>query len=166
LGSLGEKSPFKEIQREVDSHRGMAIHRLIPKQINGPDMALYGEEMAIHIGAGQKAFWLAVGGREAVPALRRAMDAMNDASATPAEGSADPFRMVFNMEGWKDVGAQPDRAEPGRELMKKAFQPGSDSVRIDVRPTENGARMRLEFDEGFLRWLALQIAQQYDRSQL
>lgn len=167
LGSLGEKSPFKEIQREVETHRGVAIHRLIPKQINGPDRALYGEEMAIHIGAGQKAFWLAVGGREAVPALRKAMDVVSDsANAPPSEGSADPFRMVFNMEGWKDVGAQPDRTEPGRELMRKAFQPGSDSLRIDVRPTEHGARLRLEFDEGFLRWLALQIAQRYDRSQL
>lgn len=167
LGAMGENSPFKEIQRDVDSHRGVSLHKLVPKTVRGPDRALYGEQMAIHVGAGQKAVWLAVGGAEAVPALKKAMDTIADAAAgPPQEGSADPFRMVFNMDAWKELNGEPDRPQPGRELMRKAFEPGSDSLRIDVRPTENGARLRFEFDEGFLRWLALAIAQRVDRSQL
>ncbi len=41
---------------------------------------------------------------------------------------------------------------------------GSDILRIDGRPIENGFRVRLQFERGFMRLLAMAISRQIDRN--
>lgn len=66
----------------------------------------------------------------------------------------------------RDSERNPRRARGPRfnELAGQAFEaPGSDVLRIDSRPIENGFRMRAQFENGFLRLIALAIAGQIDR---
>ncbi|MEO1994183.1 MAG: hypothetical protein ABGZ17_02805, partial [Planctomycetaceae bacterium] len=69
-----------------------------------------------------------------------------------------------NVTRWLEINS--DEENRGRELAKQAFDKGGDTVRLDFRPTESGARFRIHLAEGFLKFLGLAIASRYDRSQL
>ncbi len=47
-------------------------------------------------------------------------------------------------------------------MQKKAFSGSDDKMRIDFKPTDQGARIRLQFDESFLRLMGLGISRGID----
>lgn len=47
-------------------------------------------------------------------------------------------------------------------MQKKAFSGNDDKVRIDFKPTDQGARIRLQFDESFMRLLGLGVSRAMD----
>lgn len=47
-------------------------------------------------------------------------------------------------------------------MQKKAFSGNDDKVRIDFKPTDQGARIQLQFDESFLRLMGLGISRGID----
>ncbi len=47
-------------------------------------------------------------------------------------------------------------------LQKKAFSGNDDKVRIDFKPTDQGARIKLQFDESFLRLMGIGISRGMD----
>jgi hypothetical protein len=48
----------------------------------------------------------------------------------------------------------------------EALQKQNDAVKVEVRPTETGLRVRVALDEGFIKLLGLALSRQYDRSRL
>ena len=73
----------------------------------------------------------------------------------------------MNGNHWLRFGAA-NGAFPERfgEMADEAFkQEGSDVLRIESRPVQNGFRFRLQVESGFLRLLGGVIAQRIDRSQ-
>lgn len=63
-------------------------------------------------------------------------------------------------------GNQPGRGQsPGERFMdmqQKAFSGSDDSIHIHFKPTEQGARVRFEFDEGFIRLLGFGVSMGID----
>ncbi len=57
-----------------------------------------------------------------------------------------------------------NRPDPnaGPSIPKQAFSGDDDMVRIDVRPTDLGGRLKFEFDEGFVRLVGLGVSSQID----
>jgi len=49
-------------------------------------------------------------------------------------------------------------------MQKKAFSGDDDKIRVDFKPTDQGARIRLQFDESFLRLMGLGISRGIDSS--
>jgi hypothetical protein len=47
-------------------------------------------------------------------------------------------------------------------MQKKAFAGNDDKMRIDFKPTDQGARIRLQFDESFMRLMGLGISRALD----
>lgn len=167
--SLKERKEFKDVTADAEVHKGISLHRLVPAEVRTPERVVYGEDTSVLVGAGSQVAWFSFGGEEAFDSLKRMIDVVTDNIRTTApQTSSAPFRMVINTERWMSLtGAEEgDRPRPFRDVARQAFTEDNDAVRIDFRPTENGGRLRIEFDEGFLRMIGLGIARQFDRSQL
>ena len=50
-----------------------------------------------------------------------------------------------------------DADRPFTRLVRQAFQGGKDRLQVDVRPSDNGMRMQLKVEEGFLKLLGTAI---------
>jgi hypothetical protein len=129
---------------------------------------MFGEESALYFGTDNQALWFTVGGDDAIPTLRAAIDritAGNDAG--PRRGELAPFQVIVNLTEWININ-QSDRDQPGRfaELALQAFEAdGSDIARLDARTLKNGFRVRVQVENGFLRLLGLAIATRIDGGQ-
>ena len=159
-----DKSQFA-VEMSAVSHQDVVFHRIKPNTLEKDSAATYGEDAAIYVGTDNNAVWVAFGGKDAVPKLRAAMDKVeaSKAHAPKTEGLA-PFELVMNLNQWiKLQDSKGLRKGPLAEFTPKAFQQaGSDTLRVDVRPIENGFRLRFQVENGFLKLLALGLAKQID----
>jgi hypothetical protein len=160
LGKLKSSPNLESVQLNTAEHKGVTLHRLQPKTVRPPEERLYGKNMGIYLGAGPEAFWFAVGGDEALPQLREAIDL---ASKRPGnDARVVPFQVVVHLASWLGLFDDPNGRNPFPELARDAFSQASDRIVIDLRPFEDGARLRLQFDEGFIRLLGLALARRID----
>lgn len=160
---------WESAQLDVDSHQGVSFHKLVGRYERPNEELLYGGKPGVYLGSGQRAFWFAVGTDEALTALKRSMDSVLAGSAGEIAGRAAPFQVVFRVSPWLRLSPPPeagDGAQRRSELAKEAFNKQSDAVRIEVRPTDTGLRLRVALDESFIRLLGLALARRYDESQL
>jgi hypothetical protein len=51
-----------------------------------------------------------------------------------------------------------------QNMQATAFAGDDDQVRVDFKPTEQGARLRIQFDESFLRLLGLGVSRALDQN--
>ncbi|MBX3444799.1 MAG: hypothetical protein KF774_20530 [Planctomyces sp.] len=168
LSEISKAPDVKGLDLNVESHQGVNFHRIAPEGEDEGAQRFFGDQPAFWFGAGQRALWFTVGAGEALPTLRDTMDAVLS-SGPPPGGESTPFVLVFRQSPWMAL-QRPEgenrRRDIGRELATEAFSSAGDALRVETRPLENGIRTRVELDEGFLRWLALFLARQYDRSLL
>ena len=85
------------------------------------------------------------------------------AHAPKTEGLA-PFELVMNLNQWIKLRRAKDLPKgPLDQFTQQAFQQaGSDTLRFDIRPIENGFRMRFQVENGCLKLLGLGLAKQID----
>lgn len=157
------------IDLNVASHQGISFHRVEGNNASPSDERMFGGKPGMYIGASDQAMWLAIG-RDPMPELKQAIDLVREsaARATPPAGGS-PLRVTARLNRWMQL--QPnDRGgrgpDVGRQLAEQAFAfDDDDALRMDLRPTEHGVRMRLSFDEGFLRFLGMAVGRGYDDNQ-
>ncbi len=153
------------IETNLDSHQGVAFTRFSPT--NKDDVKFFGGVPAFWCGAGQDAFWFAFGADQAFNTLRDTMDRVLTSGPAPG-GQSDPFVVIIRRAAWQSLEPNAEsRGEVTRhEMAAQAFDASNDTLKVFTRPTENGVRTRVEFQEGFIKILALFLARQYDSSQL
>jgi len=110
----------------------------------------------------------AVKQREKALAAQKAASEANGAKATVAETPKETPPANLNdsqpKRGGNSDGDRPadqNRRSPQRrwqEMQRKAFSGSDDMLRVDFRPTDQGARLKLEFDEGFIRLMGLGVS--------
>ena len=171
LDRLSDSEALNSVKLNVDSHAGMQIHRIEGKQTREEDKRLYGESPALFVGSTPKAVWFAIGADDAIPALKKAMDTVAEGQAEGRARKAAPLTVVVNAGRW--LGMEPPkradgtpRVGPFEQLGEDAFTTENDDVKFELTPTDDGARLRIEFNEGFLRLLALGLSRQFDRAGL
>lgn len=165
LSTLKAQGDDLNVTLDAERHGGIVFHRLQASQIPEREQRLYGSSgPGLYVGSSARTLWFAVGGSRAMTELKSAIDRV-EASATEPPARQAPVQLVLRADQWLQVPRDPD--EPGRgELADEAFNGDNDLLKVEVRPTESGARIRLELAGGFARLLALWMSQQYDRSQL
>lgn len=153
------------IETNLDSHQGVAFTRFSPTDKD--DVKFFGGVPAFWCGAGQEAFWFAFGADRAFNTLRDTMDRVLTSGPAPG-GQSDPFVVIIRRAAWQSLEPNAEsRGEVTRhEMASQAFDASNDALKVFTRPTENGVRTRVEFQEGFIKILALFLARQYDSSQL
>lgn len=156
------------VELGVDSYGDIVFHRLVSNGRNPRHKQMFGDESALYFGTDNQALWFTVGGDDAIPTLRAAIDriaAGNDAG--PRRGELAPFQVVVNLTEWININ-QSDRDQPGRfaALALQAFEAdGSDVARLDARTLKDGFRVRIQVENGFLRLLGLAVAGRIDGNQ-
>ncbi|MBL6704804.1 MAG: hypothetical protein ISQ06_01735 [Planctomycetaceae bacterium] len=156
------------VELGVDSYGDIVFHRLVSNGRNPRHKQMFGDESALYFGTDNQALWFTVGGDDAIPTLRAAIDriaAGNDAG--PKRGELAPFQVVVNLTEWININ-QSDRDQPGRfaALALQAFEAdGSDVARLDARTLKDGFRVRIQVENGFLRLLGLAVAGRIDGNQ-
>lgn len=169
IDRLSDIEALNAVELNVDQHAGMQIHRIQGKETRREDKRLYGNEPSLYIGSTPKAIWFAVGEDQAIPALKNAMDTVVQAQKGGRNRSQSaPLTVIVNAGRWLGMGpleGEEDRPRPLQEFADKAFTPENDEVKFEVQTTDDGARLRIEVNEGFLRLLGLALSGQYDKSQ-
>lgn len=158
-----------DIELSVASHGDVVFHRLTGRrEPNQRDRRLFGDKPALYVGTGRDALWFAVGGENAIPTLKVAIDkVVASQGSQPPVQKLTPFQFVMNMNQFVRMRNE-NRETPGRfgELAKDAFSgAGSDVLRVDGKAIENGFRVRMQVENGFLRLLGSLITGRIDRSQ-
>jgi hypothetical protein len=153
------QQPSSEVAIEMDAVRvgGVGFHRVAGLEQRPQDKLLYGEDASILVGAGEEGLWFGVGEQTAEEALA---DVVLPASSRTTQ-AAPTFLMVrFFLTDWLSlVGEEASEdARKFREAAAKAFpQPEDDRFEFTIAPTDSGVRLRLVFEEGYLRLIGYRI---------
>lgn len=166
LTAVGDLEEIDSIDLDVHQHQGVTFHRLVADKVRDEDLRIYGGHPSLFLGTGNGIFWFGVGGDKLLSELDFAIDLMLETPPGALTGSTAPFQAVFRLLPWLSLPPADGEDLDVRDLAVDAMEKGKDAVRIDVRPTETGGRIRMQFDEGFVRLLGMTLAQLYDRTQL
>lgn len=158
---LKGNADLAEVQTNAAEHKGVKLHRIQPKGMGEAEERLYGAKPSFYFGAGGKSFWFAMGGDNAIVELRKAIDIVDKPVADTA--ASVPFQFVMNFSKWMDIFGGGASSEGFASRARSAFNKGGDTLRIDVKPLDNGLRMRVQLDEAFLRLLGQEIGRNIDR---
>jgi hypothetical protein len=157
------------IELNVASHEGISFHRIEGENASASDERMFGGKPSVYVGTSDQAVWFAMG-RDPMPELKHAIDLVREsaARAAPVTGGS-PMRITARLNRWMQLEPR-DRGDRGpgvpRQLAEQAFAfEDDDALRLDMRPTEHGVRMRLSFDEAFLRFLGMAVGRGFDDNQ-
>lgn len=167
LVALQSRGAELDVTQDVAEHRGIAVHRIRGIEQRDEDRRIYGEDSALYVGSSSQTLWFAIGSSRILSELEAAIDRLADATGEPARRQA-PIQLVLQASPWLELSPRDDEDDTirRRELSDEAFSSDNDGLKLEVRPTESGARVRVELEAGFARFLTLLIADRYDRSRL
>lgn len=167
LTAVQGRKELDKVDLNADSHQSIVFHRLVAKNVPQREQKTYGGVPSVYLGASSQTLWFALGGDEAMPRLKSAIDAVQEGQATePTGGSAYPFQMILHTAPWLNLPGIDEDDISRQDFAKQALKENSDSVRISVQPTDTGTRSRIVIDEGFIKLIGLLLAREYDKSQL
>lgn len=145
---------------------GVGLHRIVFPPDNDIER-FFGRDAAAHFGAGRGAVWFAIGNGQALTEVESAMDEIRDNANRKPAGAPAPFRMTMRMTNWLKLVEKPNPEREGAtkryEWMNEAFNTENDLLKMEIRPTENGTRVRMTMEEGFLRIIGLNVAREENR---
>lgn len=153
-----------KLEMSAVSHGDAVFHRLTPDKIDPDNALVYGDQPSFYFGADNNAAWFAFGGKDAVAKLRTTMDKVEESKQhAPKADNLVPFELVLNLSHFTQQRIEKGKPGPFAELAKKSFtQAGSDTLRMDSRPIDNGVRIRIQVENGFLKLIGNGIAKQID----
>ena len=154
-----EDSEFPGFNWNADSHADVKFHTLNIPIPSGDDeeeaRQLFGDTIDVAIGIGQKTAYFALG-RDCLEAVKGIMDV----SAASPQKSVPPMEMTFALTQIMEAAAAmvDEDDKPQIEMMANMLAneaKGRDHVRISVTMIPNGARTRIEAEEGVLRTIGM-----------
>ena len=132
------------------------------REANAREERFFGGKPTVYVGVGPDAVWAAVGTEDALAVLQDAVTFVHQFPTLGAKPQS-PIRGAVNLTGWLGVDDGEGRTE---QAAREAFEPGNDRITLNFLPTERGGALTVTLDEGFIRFLGLQITNRYDRSRL
>lgn len=196
LQQVGKLPDVAELELDAETHNGVALHRILGKgDGDRGEKNIYGGKPQLYLGAGRGSVWFAIGKEGAADQLKAAMTQVETPAAdaiTPDKIA--PFQMVLNLSSWialsgdgedqnrpnvavpenaKDAERQARRRarfEAERKARtaaaKEAFTPDNDLLRVTSQAIRDGFRIKVQLDEGFIRYLGIRASDRLDRNQL
>jgi hypothetical protein len=150
-----------EVNWAAEKHGDVTFHTLqapVPEE-EEEQRRLFGENLDIAVGIGQKAVYFALG-RNAMDEVKKVIDA---SAAAPNKPTA-PMELTLSLgqimtaaQSFADEDDKPQIEMIANMLANEAN--GRDHVRMVGQPIENGIRMRLEAEEGVLRAIGMAAMQ-------
>ena len=147
----------------IEEYRGSRIYSL--DEPGDLDAGTYGENARTCFTISPEAVWVVMGGKEALPTLKRALDASADQKQPVAD--RPPLDVTIHAVRVQKFGDDLDMQifdddEDTRALVEKAFKDADDRIRFELTGIENGTRLRASVGEGFIRLVGLTAAKGLD----
>jgi len=120
----------------------------------------------MYLGVDDTTLWMAVGGDTALPRLFEQIDALAEPVDQPQP--AVPLQFLVNIADWTSLRDDDDGDENNRggrffERVNEAFTQDNAALRVDIKSIKDGVRLRLEFEEGFIRFFGMSVARRMMR---
>lgn len=144
-----------DVREGFETHDGVVLHAMVSETVPEWVTRIVGPEPEIVAGQGGDVVWLAIGRTETlVDRLCDAIDSVEE-SISIAGGkkkSAPMLRARFQAKKLPELVAS-DLLLPkaDQESARAAFADGQDGFSVTIEPVENGVRLRIEAEEGFVR---------------
>jgi hypothetical protein len=160
LPLVGLSPEVRKLEMNFAKAGGVSFHRITGQKVRMQDEQLYGADLALYVGAGRDALWVALGGTQTPDVLEEAM-------TRAADGANDNPRRVpllhaaVHLTNWIGVVGGGDGAEARQflEAARTAFSdPEQDGLVVELGPTDEGLRLHVKVDEGYIRLLGLALA--------
>lgn len=164
---------------ELDAEQidGLPVHYIPLTPPDRPGQWMFGEGSRLYAYATTQALWLSFGGGDqALKALKAGVAAAKK-PVTAAEDRKQRIPFIFQTRASQWVAVQTEarkadeadqpvrpRVQRFREEVQASFDDQNDGLRIEVRPTDSGARVRFEFQKGWIGLLGRMIALQMERA--
>jgi len=156
-----EDPKFSGVNWNADSHKDVKFHTInlpLPPEEKGPRQ-LFGESLEVAVGIGDKSAFLALG-RDCLSAVKGVIDT----SAENQGKSVAPMEMTVAIQQIIEVAASlaDEKDQENLQMVATMLEEnveGRDHVRIVVQPIPNGARTRIEAEEGVLRAIGMAVMQ-------
>ena len=133
LTAVQGREELDKVELNADTHQSITFHRLVAKNVPQREQKAYGGVPSVYLGASSQTLWFALGGDEAMPRLKSAIDAVQEGQATePTGGTAFPFQMILHTAPWLNLPSIDEADESRQDFAKQALQENSDSVRVSV----------------------------------
>jgi hypothetical protein len=130
-----------------------AVHRIpLPDPPDDVGKTLFGEKSDLFLCATQHAIWVAFGGDSALERLERQLRAVTEPDESAPKKSAPPFQLVTHARQWVNIVAAAGKTGDDEERWNSvdgSFTEDNDELRISARATENGVRLRVDFQPGY-----------------
>ncbi len=145
---------------EIDSH---PVHRIQITPPDKPGQKMFGESSHLYLYATPQAVWFAFGGDAAMDALKEAV-AQTALPQDPMQNrNRVPFQFVTHAKNWLTVASEEtERQVSFNETARASFVSENDAMRLDVKPTDTGVRLRIEFEEGFIALMGRGVSKGID----
>ena len=156
-----ETIPKLELAAEsIDSH---PVHRIPISPPDKPGQKMFGESSHLYLYATPQAVWFAFGGDAALDALKEAVAQAALPQDPMQNRNRVPFQFVTHAKNWLTVAnEETPRQASFNETARASFESENDAMRIDVKPTDTGVRLRVEFQEGFIALMGRGISKGID----
>ncbi len=140
-----------KMELDFDSIDSLPVHRL---PINPPDRGgqrMFGETAYLYLYVSPHSVWCAFGGDPALESLKNAVQAVAMPQDIQQTRNRVPFQFVTFAKNWLSVADDENpNAVAFTEQAEAAFESDNDAMKLEIRPTENGVRLRFEFESGYL----------------
>ncbi len=153
LVELAKEEPkFPGVEWNAATHADVNFHRLtVPIPEGEEARQLFGDHLNVLVGIGNDSVYLALG-RDAMEAVKNVIDT----SAAEPGKEVPPSEITFSLGQIVTVVAAfaDEKDKPNLEMVANMLSSEAnarDHVRMVVQPIENGARSRIEIEEGVLR---------------
>jgi hypothetical protein len=180
LPFAADSDDIRQVDMNVARGGDVPIHRLWPQKLRSRDRRLYGEDAAIYLAAGRGAMWVAVGGEgtasrlaetivlEALPGEVLHARPRSLTGGPPAVPTVPSFLdLTVEAGDWVDMPRTEQGGSDARvaELARRAFASGGDDrLRLWLHPADDGLRVHLHLEHGYIRLLALTLVERLSRN--
>jgi len=153
---LEKSGMFAAVCDNVDIHRGIVIHSVVPSELPPFVTTITGYDVEVLVGQGKKTFWLAVGSPETLADhLCDAIDLVEDVK--PTETANAVVSGKFEAARLPLLSPSPDMQPNVEEKVEKR-----NAFRLSIDPRGNSLKIQLIAEEGILKMIGNEWARQVD----
>jgi hypothetical protein len=161
ITKLQESGRFAEVQPNFELYQDVALHSLIPHELPSLLASLVGSNVEIIVGQGHQIVWLAIGEptklADQLKSAIAAVDSSEPEASTPLMKGRFQAKLLPELVSTDLLSPTLDAEAARAELAK-----GGDGFSILIEPISNGLKLRIEAEEGFVRLIGRDWANNVD----
>ena len=159
---LEKSGHFVKVNENFDTHHGVSFHSLTPREFPTALTQWTGSNVEIIVGQGQKTIWIGIG--QPAPLLDRLVEAIDRFEESPSNKAPESLvRARIQARTFPELVSK-DLLLSDTDTAKEVFSSGDDGFSLTVEPVPNGLKIRLVFEEGFIRLIGRSWVNQIESS--